>query len=203
MFVKNNDFHIEIGKDNVLLKSGEYLINSLQDLFIIVDVVEIIDNTLNLSLWFRSSCDYDNLRIQAIKKTDNENEIFEGVFFDYPTTNRYPQECLGYCWIYDYSCDLKIPLYDFKDCELTFKLIYEEEGKHVEIKNPLQFQNYDAGLSKVSNYLIKDDLMVIYDDKNESLKVRQYAFLKSLSLEAISILKMIKDQNRETLPAIF
>lgn len=202
MFLKNNDFHIETENDNVLLKSGDYLINSLSDLFIIVDVVEIIDNTLNLSLWFRSSCDYDYLKIQAIKKTANGNEVFGGIFFDYPTTNRYPKENLGYCWIYDYSCDFKIPMDDVNDCEICFKLIYEENGNHVEIKNPIQFQNYDAGLSKVSNYLIKDNVMVIYNGKAESLQIRKYSFLKSLSLEIIFILKMIKDHNHETLPAI-
>ena len=203
MYLKNNEFHIETQKDNVLLKSNDYLLNSLKDSQIIIDIVEVIGGVLNLSLWFRSNCDYDYLKIQAIRKTKGSYETYDGKFFSYPTTNRFPKENLGYCWIYDYSCDFSIPLSDFEESEIEFRLIYDENGNHVEIKNPLQFQNYDAGLSKVSNYLIKDNRMVIYDGKTESIRIQPYSFATSLKLDFISILKMIKDCNSSTLPAIF
>ncbi len=202
MFLKNREFHVEVESDNVVLKSGDYVINSLKDMHIIVDIIEVIDNTLNISLCFRSCCDYDYLSLNAFKlKEDGTSEQFDAKFFDYPTTNRYPIESIGYFWKFDYSCDLKIPLREHEKSRIYFKLIYEENGKSVCIQNPLQFQNYDAGLSKVSNYMIKDNHMVIYN--GESFLVQDYSFAKSLKLEIISILKMIKDHNSSTLPAIF
>lgn len=202
IFLKNNDFYIETRKDDVLLKSKDYTINSLKNKLIIVDIIEVIDNVLNISLCFSSNCDWNHLRIEAIKTNDNNSkEIYCGKFFNYPTTNRYPIESIGYYWYFNYSCDFKIPLKFNEKSRINFNLIYNENGSEIRIKNPLEFQNYDAGLSKVSNYLIKDNHMVIYH--NESIIIQKYSFIKSCKLELISILKMIKDHNSSTLPAIF
>lgn len=204
IYLKNDEFHIEIQNNNVLLKSKDYLINSLKDIFLIVDVIELIDNTLNVSVWFRSVCDYDFLKIKAIKiNSDGSNDIFIGKFFSYPTTSRYPIESIGLCWKYDYSVDFKIPIDKNEKSRIYFKLIYDENGNHVELQNPIQFQNYDAGLSKVSNYLIKNNQMVIYTPKNESFEIQPYSFIKSAKLEVISILKMIKDHNNSMFSGIF
>ena len=91
--------------------------------------------------------------MEAIKVTpDGKKEVYEGKFFSYPTTNRYPVETIGLCWHYKYSVDFKIPIKDGDRFKVYFNLIYDENGKHAEMHNPIQFQNYDAGLSKVSAF---------------------------------------------------
>ena len=99
IYLKNNEFHIDVQSNEVSLKSNDYIINDLHRELLIVDVVEIIENSLNFSTYFTSSCDYKYFTMQAIKvKSDGTQEVYEGKFFDYPTTNRYPLETIGLCW---------------------------------------------------------------------------------------------------------
>ena len=204
IYLKNDEFHIDVENNRVSLKSKDYTINDLHSELLIVDVVEIIENSLNFSTYFTSSCDYRYFRMEAVKvKSDGSKEIYDGKFFPYPTTNRYPLETISLCWKYDYCVDFKIPISKNETARIYFKLIYDEDGRHAEMHNPLQFQNYDAGLSKVSNYLIKNDEMVIYNSKDESFYIQPYSFVKSAKLEAVSIMKMIKDHNESMLPGIF
>lgn len=204
IYLKNNEFHIDVDYNKVSLKSNDYIINELHNELLIVDVVEIIENSLNFSTYFTSCCDYKYFTMEAVKvKSDGTEEVYEGKFFDYPTTNRYPQESVGVCWKFDYCVDFKIPIAKDEVSRIYFKLIYDEDGKHAVMRNPLQFQNYDAGLSKVCNYLIKNNQMVIYNRGDESFYLQPYSFVKSAKLEVISILKMIKDHNGSTLPGIF
>lgn len=204
VYLKNDEFHIDVTPDNVLLKSGNYTINSLKDELLVFDIVEIEDDFLNMSACFSSSCDYDNLSLKAIKTNNDGNvEVHMGKFFSYPTTKRYPKESIGLCWKFNYSTDFKIPITENEVSKIIFKLVYDENGRAVEMHNPIQFQNYDAGLSKVCNYLIKNDQMVIYNGSDESFLLQPYSFLKSAEMEMISILKMIKDHNSSMLSGIF
>lgn len=204
IYLKNNEFHIEVDSNKVFLKSKDHIINSLHDDLLIFDIVEVIEDSLNFSTYFNTSCDYDYFRMEAIKVTScGKKEVYEGKFFSYPTTNRYPIESIGLCWNYKYSVDFKIPIKDGETFKVYFNLIYEENGKKAVMHNPIQFQNYDAGLSKVSNYLIKDNKMVIYNGADESFYIQPYSFQKSAKLEIVSMLKMVKDHNSSTIPAIF
>lgn len=204
IYLKNNEFHIDVKDNKVFLKSNNHIINALHEELLVVDIVEIIDNSLNFSTYFTSSCDYGYFKMEAIKiKSDGSKETYSGKFFEYPTTNRYPVESVGLCWKFDYCVDFKIPIKKGEVSRIYFKLIYDENGNHAEMHNPIQFQNYDAGLSKVCNYLIKNDEMVIYNRSDESFYTQPYSFVKSLKLEVISILKMIKDHNSSMILGIF
>ncbi|MBP3226769.1 MAG: CDP-glycerol glycerophosphotransferase family protein, partial [Methanobrevibacter sp.] len=204
IYLKNDEFHIDVNNNEVYLKSKDYTINALHNELLVFDIVEIIGSSLNFSTYFTSSCDYEYFRMEAIKvNSDGSKETYDGKFFDYPTTNRYPLESVGLCWKFDYCVDFKIPIDKNEVSRIYFKLIYDEDGKHAEIHNPIQFQNYDAGLSKVCNYLIKDNQMVIYNRTDESFYIQPYSFVKSAKLEVVSILKMIKDHNSSMFSGIF
>ena len=204
IYLKNNDFHIDVEPDKVILKSDDFVIDEIHNHLMIFDIVEIIEDSLNFSTYFNTNCDYDCFSMEAVKVyPDGKKEVYDGKFFSYPTTNRYPVETIGICWNYKYSVDFKIPVKDGESFRVYFNLIYDEDGKHAVMHNPIQFQNYDAGLSKVANYLIKDDKMVIYSKADESFYIQPYSFGKAAKLEAVSMLKMIKDHNSSTLPAIF
>ena len=204
IYLKNNEFHIEVDSNRLFLKSNDFIIDAIHDHLMVFDIVEIIDGSLNFSTYFNTQCDYDYFTMEAVKVTsDGKKEVYDGKFFSYPTTNRYPVETIGLCWHYKYSVDFKIPVHDGESFRVYFNLIYDEDGKHAVMHNPIQFQNYDAGLSKVSNYLIKDGKMVIYNKADESFYIQPYSFAKSAKLEAISMMKMVKDHNSSTLPAIF
>ena len=195
IYLKYDDFHVEVEDNKVFLKSKGHTIEALHEKEIVVDVVELIKDKLNFSLVFYTTCDYKYLRIEAIKiNSDGSKESYWGKFYDYPNTSRYPVESIGLCWNYNYSVDFSIPV-DENSSKIYFKLIYDENHMHCEMHNHIKFQNRDVGLSKVSNYFIKNNKMLIYDKKDESFNLREYSFLKALILEIISILKMIKDHN--------
>lgn len=204
IYLKNDEFHIDVESDKVFLKSNDYTINALHDELLVVDIVEIIEDSLNFTTYFTSSCDYKYFRMQAIRvNSDGSKDVFDGKFFDYPTTNRYPKESIGVSWKFDYTVDFRIPIKKGERSRIYFKLIYDEDGRHAEMHNHLQFQNYDAGLSKVCNYLIKYDEMVIYNKADESFYLQPYSFIKALKLEIVSILKIIKDHGPTMASAIF
>ena len=202
IYLKNDEFHIEADNDKVFLKSKDYIINALHENLLIFDIIEIIRNNINISVLFKSQCDYNYIKIEAIKvKHDGSKEVYPGKFFDYVNTYRFPVESIGVCWDFQYSADFTIPFSKNEVSKIYFKVIYDEDNIHAEFKNPIQFQNYDAGLSKVSNYLIKNDEMIIYS-RDESFNIQPYSFFKMLKLEVISILKIIKDHNSSMLKGI-
>lgn len=204
IYLKNDEFHIEADSKNheVYLKTNDYIINNLHFHKIYCDIVEIRKDMLNFTVSYTSACDYDNITIEAIKEKNGKKEVYQGKFFDYPTTKRYPRESIGLCWKFSYTLDFKIPIEKPETSRIYFKLTYEENGKKVVMYNLVEFMNY-CSFSKVNNYLIKDSQMVIFKKGDNSFHLQPYSFNAILKLEVISILKLIKDHNIDSIRSIF
>ena len=204
IYLKTDEFHIEADEKNheVYLKTNNHIINNLHFHKIYFDIVEIRGNMLNFTTSYTSACDYDNLTLEAVKVKDGVEKVYQGKFFDYPTTKRYPKESIGLCWKYSYTLDFKIPFTKGETSKIYFRLIYHENGKKVVMNNLIEFMQYCL-FSKVNNYLIKDSQMVIYSKKDNSFHLKPYSFCLMFKLEVISILKLIKDHNYDSITSIF
>lgn len=204
IYLKNDEFHVDADSDNnaVYLKSNDYTINNLHHHKMYFDIVEIKDDMLNFTVYFNSACDYDYLTIEAVKVKDNKEEVYNGAFFDYPTTNRCPKESIGVCFKYPLTLDFKIPLDKPETSKIYFRIVYEENNQKIVMHNPVEFKHY-ASFSKVNNYLINDSQMLIYSDDDNSFYLRPYSFNAMLKLELVSILKLIKYFNSDSIRSIF
>ena len=161
IYLKNDEFHIEADEKNheVYLKTNDHIINNLHFHKIYCDIVEIRKNMLNFTISYTSACDYNNIHIEAIKVKNGKETVYQGKFFDYPTTKRYPSESIGLCWKFSYTLDFKIPLEKPETSRIYFRLIYEENGEKVVMNNLVEFMNY-CSFSKVNNYLIYDNNLI-------------------------------------------
>ena len=57
IYLKNDEFHIEVDSGKFFLKSNDYVITPFHEVFLVVDVIEIIEDNINFSLQLNSSCD--------------------------------------------------------------------------------------------------------------------------------------------------
>ena len=190
IYLKTEDFHSEIKKGKVLLKSGNHIINSLQGHFITFDIVEIRDDFLNVSGMFKSSCDPDFLDFQAVLKYHNgDKNTFTAVKNEYPTTHRARESYFGFDWIF-YPCfDFNIPIKANDEFKIEFYMGYHENDKKKILKmNRFNFSRL-CNLSKLSNYFVKDNHIVLFRDN--AIHVVNSSFLFRLKLELNSIKTII------------
>ena len=203
VYLKNKDFHVESREDlnKVFLKSNDYLINSLHFHKLRIDIVEVIGDMLNMSVSFSSNCYTENLTIELTREfADGKREVFTGKFVEYPTTNRRIRRFLGVDWQFPYNMDFKIPLTNREVSDLTFKIIYDDDERHIAMDNSIIFREF-AGLSSLGNYLIKDGRIIYF--RGKTFSIRPYSYLLVLKLELKSIIRILRSGGPFLLQGIF
>ncbi len=203
VYLKNKDFHVESREDlnKVFLKSNEYLINSLHFHKLRIDIVELIGDTLNMSVSFSSNCYTENLTIELTREfADGKRDVFSGKFVEYPTTNRRIRRFLGVDWQFPYNMDFKIPLTNREVSDLTFKIIYDDDERHIAMDNSIIFREF-AGLSSLGNYLIKNGRIIYF--RGKTFSIRPYSYLLVLKLELKSIVRILRSGGPFLLQGIF
>ena len=191
LYLKNNEFHVEIKKDKIFLKTGNNIINRLHNRGIILDIVDIRDNLLNISGAFKSSCNSDFLDFQAVLNySDGTREIITAQKTEYPTTNRARKTYLGIDWTFNPSFDFNIPIKSNNNFKIDFRIAYHEDNNEKILKiNKVKFQKF-CNLSELSNYFIKDNHIVLYRDN--SIHVTDYSSQFRFKLELVSMGNIIK-----------
>ncbi len=203
VYLKNKDFHVESREDlnKVFLKSNDYLINSLHFHKLRIDIVEVIGDMLNMSVSFSSNCYTENLTIELTREfADGKREVFTGKFVEYPTTNRRIRRFLGVDWQFPYNMDFKIPLTNREVSDLTFKIIYDDDERHIAMDNSIIFREF-AGLSGLGNYLIKNGRIIYF--RGKTFSIRPYSYLLVLKLELKSIVRILRSGGPFLLQGIF
>ena len=203
VYLKNKDFHVESRQDlnKVFLKSNDYLINSLHFHLLRIDIVELIDDTLNLSGSLSSNCYPENMTVELTREFANgKKDVFQGKFVEYPTTNRRIKTFLGIDWQFPYNFDMKIPLMPNEVSNLTFKIVYHDDDFHVEMDNSIIFREF-AGLSNLGNYLIKDGRIILF--RGKTFYIQPYSYLTVLKLEFKSIVRILRSGGPFLLQGIF
>ena len=203
VFLKNRDFHVESREDlnKVFLKSNDYLINSLHFHLLRIDIVELIDDTLNLSGSLSSNCYPENMTVELTREFANgKKDVFQGKFVEYPTTNRRIKTFLGIDWQFPYNFDMKIPLTKNESSNLTFKIVYHDDDHHIEMDNSIIFREF-AGLSSLGNYLIKDGRIISF--RGKTFYIQPYSYMSVLKLEFKSLVRIIRSGGPFLLQGIF
>ncbi len=163
LYLKRKDFHVEVKKNKVFLKTGNYVINKLHNHKIYFDVVDIKEDFINFTGTFTSCCYPKNITIQAIKKPkDQAEEIFIAKYLDYGTCS--VKKYLSIDWEYTYSFDIKIPINSSEEAKISFRVVYREDDKEAIMYNRIAFR-YRAQLSNFNPYLIKNSRIIKFKGK--------------------------------------
>ena len=177
------DFLLAIKSSNLTEKSIKNL--KIKDRLEIhrfyINIVNIKNNCLCISGLLMSNFNYNSIKIKGVC----EDKEFEAKKFIYPT--RKPLKFLSIEFKFPYDFDLEIPINEIKDKELTLCVVDKYESFNL----PLTFEKH-ARLSSSSNYMVKDNNMVIF--KDNLFYVTSYSFIKMLKLEYACLIKIYKEK---------
>lgn len=194
VFLKNRDFNITIEENkDVVFYSGNQVLNVLSRQNLWMDIIEIKGDYINFSGSITSYCEYEHMKIEAIKDVSGKSEIIPVEFVEYTTTDRKVMKYLSTPWVYSYNFDVEIPLKDCRDCKIYFRFTYMEDGNKITIKPNIKLRKY-ASLSVFSHYFIKDSRIVLFS--LNSFNVMPYSWKKAARFELSSI-KKILTSNRD------
>lgn len=199
-YYKNKDFHIETEEGKVFLKSNGYVLNSLHERNIWMDIVDLRDGYLNLSGAYASDCDNRFIRVEAIKESNGEKTIYESKSYDYWNTARRNREIFSIPWRFFYNFDLRIPIGRDEISKISLKLIYEEGNSKVAMDGNFKFRYY-AELSKQNFYSVRGNQIILF--KGNSFYIENYSFKKMLKYESVVIYHLLQNINALSLKAVF
>lgn len=146
-----------------------------------IDIVNIKNGSLNISGLLMSNFNPDNIEIVA----KCENKEFTSKRFVYPTRKTLKFLSVEYKFPYDF--DLEIPVDEIKNKKVTVHVLNGDESFNI----PITFEKH-ARLSSSSNYLIKDNNIVVF--KDNSFYITSYSFIKMLKLEYKCLMKIYNDK---------
>ena len=195
IYIKNNDFHFEINpeRNQVILKTKDYLINRLHKHVINLDYVEIRDNRLLIGGFIRSKCKSSSINLKArLKKVSNDVEYYNCKYVTYPNSGHRHKRLLGIAWTYFYNFEVSIPLIE-EDYKLDFEVLFEEDGESAIFYPKIELTPY-CNLSEFSNYFVKDSKIVLFRD--DAIHVVKNSVLFRHRLEFDSI-QNIRDSDEE------
>lgn len=201
-FKNDRDFKIETksNPDEVLIKTGDYEINNLRLHTLNIDIVELLEDEINLTASITSCCYPENLSLQAVKKTDEKREIFNGKYVDYPTTARKSKRILGIDWEFTNHFDISIPINGTEPFTIDFEFIYEEGGKPVVMSNHVEFRKF-AGLSNLGNFTVKHSKILAF--RGRTFYLMPYSYPKMLKFEFKNLIRILRNHKPMFLTAIF
>ncbi len=226
LFLKNNDYdadevsgldknfnsnffnkeHMELDGDSVLVKTNDYIIDTLNIHRIWLDIVEIRGNTLNISGMFISNFDdsdysikvkkynskssnYHNDSHNAMESTDFEEYACKKIKYNTPERNT--RSYLGYNWKYIFNFDVKIPLKNGEKSRFEF-IIYYDNGEIRSSFEAFLGLNHNVGLSNYSAYFSKKPYIVLFKDLR--LHIIPYSYLSMIRFEYSNIKRTLKDK---------
>lgn len=200
MFVKNDEFHVDVLKKKILLKTKEYTINTLNNHRLWFDIIELKNGYLNLSGTFTSDCSKDVLSIECTKSSKGVNEIFEAESVPYLNTKRETVKYLSIPWKFTYSFDFKIPVSKNEYPKFKFHVFYNEDDHRIYLNPILSFYEY-ADLSRYSFFTVAKDKIILLNP--HSLNLIPFTKKSFIKYECAVIKKLLKRRPEGFLKAIF
>ena len=179
--------------DNCLIKkTDDYIIDKINIHRIWLDIVEIKNNSLNVSGMFISNFNDDDYSIKVVKKSNigsEDKKEFKCKKIKYNTPERNTRQYLGYDWKYIFNFDVKIPLVNGEISDLEFFIDYDDGDISFSFEALLGL-NHNLGLSEYSAYFAKMPHIVLY--KNLRLHIVNYSYLAMLRYEYSNIKRALK-----------
>ncbi|WP_295592403.1 glycosyltransferase [uncultured Methanobrevibacter sp.] len=204
--LKNKDVHTEVFPDTAIIKAGRYPLDRFTNHNLWLDIIEIHDGFLNMSGFVYSLFSIDSTSIGAVKEMDGGTEYYDGKYVKY--TSRENLTYLGITWQYKYTFDIKIPVSknDVFNVKLCYNYHINGDKNDFSLSNiiraflDIKFTKH-ANLSEISNYLIKDDISVLFKDKR--FLIRPYSYLRMVKYESNVLSEINLGENNHALYAIF
>ena len=200
IYYKNKEFHIETRKGKVFLKSNNTILNRLHNRNIWIDIVDLRNGFLNISGSLGSACDNRFIRIEAIKKSKGKRTVYESKVYDYWNTNRKTQDFFSIPWRFFYNFDVKIPIAADEVSNVSFRVIYEENGTKVPMKGKIKFRYY-ADLSEENDYSVRGNQIILFRDN--AFYIEDYSFIKRLKNEFRTIKQILGKIYLNSIRAVF
>lgn len=186
-YLKKKDLHVEYNGNNVSLKINDYQVDKFSSHNLWIDIVSLKDEVLTLAGFVNSNFDIKNVSFEAVKeKKTGELDYFIGKYIKY--TPRVDVTFLDKKWQFKNNFEIKIPLSLKEESKIWIKIHYHKDGDKTNYDKenliskylPIKFSPH-ARLSEISNYLIKDSHMVIFNDN--TFFVWPYTFKSMLKRE--------------------
>lgn len=201
IFLKNNqEYKLDFKQNNVLLYTGDYLIDNLACENIKIDFLDLKDGILNIDGYLKSNFYYDSLDFEAILEASGEKKVYNSRLLEYPLTDRRTYKYLGIEWLFYYNFNIKLVLDESQDYKIVLKTIFREADHKIIIKNNISFRKH-ANLSHYTNYTCPGTKLLEFRDN--SFYIRDYSTSNMLKLEFKSLLKIIKSKKSFCHKAIF
>lgn len=196
IYLKNRqEFHIDVNEEEsqVFLKTGDFIINNLHNHRIYLDEIDLDEGILRLSGNFTSSCDYNCLKIEAIKTlSDGTEEAYR----DLNDNNVNVQSFLGIDWHFKHFFNIEIPIDEGEDSNIDLHMLYDDGDRKVAMSNTIKFRD-TALLADMINYFVKGSQIVSF--KDNSFNVYPYSDEKAYELkqELFSYIQEILESEKE------
>ena len=191
MFIKNKrEFHIDIvdNQSEIYLKSGEYTINNLHNHRIYVDNIRIEADILRIYGTFTSSCNYNTLKLKAIKTLPNgEKEIFNESE-EFVGDESYTKRIFGIDWHFKHYFNFEIPVEE-EESKVELKMLYNENDKEICLENKTKFRDSSL-ITDMINYFVEDSRLISF--KENSFNICHYSYEKAHELKQ-ELLSYIRD----------
>ena len=194
IYLKNKYLHYDIYENNVQLRTNDYIIDSLRNHKIWIDIVKIENNILNISGFMNSFFNSNDLSICAVIIDEKGHEKWiVGDYVKY--TSRKDVTFLSRKWHFKYNFDIRIPIkdYDLSRIKIAVNFHIDANLENFSKKNlvtrylTLDFSRL-SNMSKTCNYLIKDSIVVLFE--SNMFKIYPYKY-KSLVKREFNVLKNI------------
>ena len=196
LYIKNGNFIKEFSEKNVGLTSGNYIIEDFSKEKVWIDIIEIRNDTLNISGYFNTHFSLKDIKlIFKARYNDKIREIKSKESF---YTNRKNTTFLSKEFVYNYCFDVKIPLSNLR--EVTLDLVYDDNQNRIHVMPEVKFMP-NAGLSTTSFYLVKSNKILSYT--NGLFKLEEYSFKQTLKYELPILKKIIKDKKKNYVKNFF
>ena len=182
VYLKKKNLHLEIINNDVFLKTANHRLDRLSIHKIWLDIVEIDGGFLNISGFMNSLFDSKYLSVDGVKiPKDSPEEFYPGTYVEY--TERKGVKFLDKQWQYSYTFDLKIPIEE-DSSKVYIVLNYHCDGDNSNYKayNLIPFK-LDLGflahvrMSNQSNYIVKDNHILYFEDKEFNIIPYSYKSL--------------------------
>ena len=196
---KNKESVLLDENNNLVKKTGDYVIDTLNVHRIWLDIVEIKNNQLNISGMFISNFDDNDYSIKVVKKVrkgkqnnyskDNDFEEFVCKKVKYNTPERNARQYLNHDWKYIFNFDVNVPLAKGEVSDLEFIIDYDD-GKNSKSFEVLLGTNHNLSLSEYSAFYSKKPYILLYKDLR--LHIVNHSYLSMIRYEYSNLKRALK-----------
>ncbi len=195
IYLKNLELRYEIKDDDIVLMSADHQLDKLKDHSLHIDIIEIKNDTLNISGYTHTHFKSDKITIQAV--INNNSDRYLGKMVHYPTRDNV--KFLSIPWTLIYNFDMKIPLDVVMNSQVKIKVNYHIDGDTSNFSNDNLISDYlqikfskNARLSKTSIYSVRDSKVILF--KNNSFYINKYDFFSILRHERSIFKKILQEK---------